>query len=314
MSQIAVVSREKVVSHPGFVALRFDVDAGDAERWCDALLDAGAMSVDAIDPRAGTPDEAAVFAEPTGALPAWWPITRLTALLDAGIDAAAVMQSAADALTRNVPAFEILTLADRDWVRATQAQFAPIAITDRLFIVPSWCKPPRADALNIVLDPGLAFGTGAHPTTRLCLRWLAQNVAPGDSVLDYGCGSGILAVAAAKLGAARVAGADIDRQAIRASIDNARANDVRAEFALVDALAPERFAIVVANILANPLRLLAPALAARTCRGGRIALCGILDPQADGVIAAYAPWFEMALPRRDDDWVLLAGVRRASED
>jgi ribosomal protein L11 methyltransferase len=298
------------VSDPGFVALRFDVEAADADRWSDALLDAGASSVDAIDPCAGTAGEAAVFAEPAAHDPAWWPVTRLAALCAPDTDAAAIMETAATALGRERPAFEAYMVADRDWVRAAQAQFAPIRIADRFWIVPSWRKPPRPDALNIVLDPGLAFGTGAHATTRLCLLWLAENVASGDSVLDYGCGSGILAIAAAKLGAGRVVGADIDPQAIRASTDNARNNDVRGEFSLVDALATERFAIVVANILANPLRLLAPVLAGRTHRDGRVALCGILASQADDVIAAYAPWYRTAVWRRDEDWVLLSGVRR----
>ena len=296
-----------------YLAVRFDVEAADGDRWSDALLDAGASSVDATDPRAGTADEAAVFAEPADADPAWWPVTRLTALCATDVDAASIMQSTATALGRTLPAFETFAVADRDWVRATQAQFPPIRIAARFWIVPTWCEPPHADALNIVIDPGLAFGTGAHATTRLCLLWLAESISSGDSVLDYGCGSGILAIAAAKLGAGRVVGADIDPQAIRASADNARANDVRAEFALVDAQAPERFAIVVANILANPLRLLAPALAGRTRGGGRIALCGILASQADGVIAAYAPWFRIAVWRRDGDWVLLSGVRRAAD-
>lgn len=295
-----------------FVALRFDVDGADADRWSDALLDAGATSVEAIDPRAGTPDETAVFGEPAAADPAWWPVTRLTALCDAGADPGTIVDAAANAIDRPRPVFEAHAVADRDWVRVTQAQFRPIRITDALWIVPSWCNAPRADALNIVLDPGLAFGTGAHPTTRLCLLWLDENVAQGASVLDYGCGSGILAIAAAKLGAGRVIGADIDPQAIRASADNARANAARAEFALVDALAAERFARVVANILANPLRLLAPALAARTEPGGRIALCGILASQAGDVIDAYAPWFEIGRWRENDGWVLLSGARRPS--
>lgn len=295
-----------------FVALRFDVDGADGDRWSDALLDAGALSVEAIDPRAGTLDETAVYGEPADADPAWWPVTRLTALCDAGVDPRTIVDAAAIAIDRPRPALEVHAVADQDWVRATQAQFRPIRIADGIWIVPSWCDAPRADALNIVLDPGLAFGTGAHPTTRLCLLWLAENVAGGISVLDYGCGSGILAIAASKLGAARVIGADIDPQAIRASTGNALANAVRAEFALVDALAAARFARVVANILANPLRLLAPALAKRTETGGRIALSGILASQADDVLDAYAPWFAMRRWRDDDGWVLLSGERRAS--
>jgi ribosomal protein L11 methyltransferase len=294
------------------VALRFDVEAADGDRWSDALLAAGARSVEAIDPRAGTVDEEAVFAESVDAGPAWWPVTRLTAICDANVAPALIVQAAADSIAQNAPAFETFAVAEQDWVQVTQAQFKPIRVADRFWIVPSWCEPPQAGALDIVLDPGLAFGTGAHATTRLCLLWLKENVAPGASVLDYGCGSGILAIAAAKLGAGRVLGADIDPQAVLASIGNGRVNAVTAEFTLVDVLAPRRFAIVVANILANPLRLLAPALAGRTDADGLIALCGILASQADEVAAAYAPWFDLATWRRDDDWVLLSGVRRGT--
>ena len=307
-----------VVADPTFAALRFDVEAADGDRWSDALLDAGALSVDAVDATAGTNDETPVFGEPSDAAPGWWPITRLTALCAADADAPAIVRTAADALGCALPVFETCAVADQDWVRATQAQFAPIRIDEALWIVPSWCEAPRPEALNIVLDPGLAFGTGAHPTTRLCLLWLIANVTPGVSVLDYGCGSGILAIAAAKLGAARVVGADIDSQAIRASAENAKANAVHAQFSQVDALRPGAFARVVANILANPLQLLAPALAERTRAGGRIALSGILTGQAAAVIGAYSPWFDMdtiaandASRWRDGDWVLLSGTRRA---
>jgi ribosomal protein L11 methyltransferase len=292
-----------------FIALRFDVEAADGDAWSDALLEVGALSVDATDPRAGTADEAAVFDEP-GADPQWWPVSRLTALFGAGADPEAAVTCAAASLARAPPAYETFAVADRDWIFATQAQFKPIRIDDGLWIVPSWCAPPRAEALNIAIDPGLAFGTGAHPTTRLCLAWLRDCVQPGRSLLDYGCGSGILAIAAAKLGAHPVIGADIDPQAVRASADNARANDVDAAFVPVDALPGASFDIVVANILANPLRLLAPALAARTAALGRIALAGILSAQASDVSAAYAPWFEIDVWRSEDDWVLLAGRRR----
>ena len=302
--------RTKVVSDPIFRAVRFDVEASDADRWSDALLAAGVLCVDAADPCAGTHAEAAQFAETEDAAPRWWPVTRLTALCD-DADPVALLRDGARALGVALPAFETFAVADQDWVRATQAQFQPIRIAEDFWIVPSWCDAPRPDALNIVLDPGLAFGTGAHPTTQLCLRWLRGVVESRSSVLDYGCGSGILAIAAAKLGAHRVVGTDIDDQAVRASIANARANRVDAAFAGVDELSSEHFDIVVANILANPLRVLAPALAARTVRGGSIALSGILAMQADDVVDAYAAWFDMRLEARDDGWVLLAGVRRA---
>ena len=296
-----------------FVALRFDVAAALADRWSDALLDAGALSVDAADPFADTARESAIFGEPADAAPGFWRITRLTALCGADASADAIVRAAAGAIDSALPPFESYRVPDRDWVRATQAQFAPLRITDDLWIVPTWREAPHADAVNIRLDPGLAFGTGAHPTTRLCLRFLAENVACTDSVLDYGCGSGILAIAAAKLGAANVVGVDIDSQAIRASVDNARENGVRAQFVHADALSADRFAIVVANILANPLRLLAPALAARTQTHGRIALSGVLAPQANDVAAAYAPWFDIGIHAEEDGWILLDGTRRTDD-
>ena len=294
-----------------YVALRFDVEANVADAWSDGLLEAGAMSVEAADPRAGTVLESAVFDEPGSDL-RWWPTCRLTALLAAGADAQAVMRETAQRLETAVPSYETFTVADQDWVRMTQAQFQPIRIEDDLWIVPTWCSPPRADAVNVTLDPGLAFGTGAHPTTRLCLSWLRANVTAACTVLDYGCGSGILAIAASLLGARRVTGTDIDPQAIGASAANARRNGVKATFVPVDALPMEPFDIVVSNILANPLRVLAPALAARTAANGAIALAGILAAQADDVRGAYSRWFDMRTWRCDDGWVLLAGTRRTS--
>jgi ribosomal protein L11 methyltransferase len=294
----------------GLVAVRFDVAAAEGHRWSDALLEAGALSVDAADPCAGAPGETAVFAEPADAEPAWWPVTRLTALCDPTVRPAALVGAAARAIARPAPPFETFAVDDRDWVRATQAQFGPIRVADGLWIVPSWCAPPAPDACNVVLDPGLAFGTGAHPTTRLCLQWLAERVDAGASVLDYGCGSGILAIAAAKLGASRVVGVDIDPQARMATRENATRNRVAVQVASAEALGHERFSIVVANILANPLALLAPALAARVRRDGRIALSGILASQADAVRSAYAEAFAIDAWRSDEGWVLLSGVRR----
>lgn len=294
-----------------YVALRFDVDAADGDAWSDALLEAGALSVDAADPRAGTADEAPVFDERVDGEPQWWSISRLTALLAADVDATALLARAAGIVRRDVPVSETVTVADQDWVRATQAQFHPIRIEDDLWIVPTWRTAPNAEAVNIALDPGLAFGTGAHPSTRLCLSWLRHNIAAGCSVLDYGCGSGILAIAAAKLGARGVVGIDIDAQAVAASAANARLNGVDATFFDVDALdAGATFDVVVANILANPLRVLAPALCSRTAVGGSIALAGILVAQADDVVASYARWLDLRAWRIDDDWVLLAGRRR----
>lgn len=177
------------------------------------------------------------------------------------------------------------------------------------WIVPSWCEPVDASAINLRLDPGLAFGTGSHATTRMCLRWLTSQISGGETLLDYGCGSGILAIAAAKLGAACVSGTDVDAQAITASRDNATLNEVDARFDAPDAFATATYDVVVANILANPLQLLAPLLAARVRVGGRILLSGILAAQVDAVIAAYRRWFTIDVWNTEEGWVALAGYR-----
>jgi len=300
-----------------YLALHFDADAADADAWADGLLDAGALSVDVADPRAGTADEIPVYGEPGEPPGGLWPVNRLTALFSGDADPRAALAAAGHALHRVVPPHESYLVADQDWVRATQAQFTPIRITDRLWIVPSWCAPPDPGAINLTLDPGLAFGTGSHPTTRLCLAWLATFLRRGQSVLDYGCGSGILAIAAARLGAGDAVGTDIDPQAMVASRANAERNGVAATFALPEELAPRaarRFDVVVANILANPLVLLAPALAAHTRPGGRIVLSGVLERQAPVVTGAYAPWFNVGEWERDGGWVALVGERRFAID
>jgi len=298
-----------------YLAFAFESRAADADAWGDALLEAGALSVDLADREADTAAEQALYGEPGSPADRRWPRCTLTALFDGGADVDAALAAAAAALGRRVPAGTLATVPDADWVRLTQAQFGPIRIADRLWVVPSWCEPVDPAAHNLVVDPGLAFGTGSHPTTRLCLQWLASALAAGESVLDYGCGSGILAIAAARLGAGTVVGTDVDPQAIAASVANARANGVTAEFMLPEALsagAIRQFDVVVANILTNPLRLLAPALAARVRPGGRIVLSGILEAQADEVIDTYADWFTIGVFRADDGWVALAGTRRGA--
>ena len=288
--------------------LRFDAAAAQAEAWSDALLAEGALSVELSDPHAGAQGEMPLYAEP-GSDPALWPLSRVAALFGPQADVHAALRAAARALALPLPAAEMLPVPEQDWVRATQAQFAPIRIEDDLWIVPSWHQAP-ADAVVLRLDPGVAFGTGSHPTTRLCLQWLRATLRAGERVLDYGCGSGILAIGAALLGAGEVHGTDIDPQAITASRDNALRNGVSARFELPGTLPERPVDVVVANILANPLVLLAPVLARATAPGGRIALSGILSPQADDVREAYAPWFNIAAWREAEGWVLLAGARR----
>ncbi len=296
---------------PQYHGLTFDAAADAAERWADALLEAGALSVDATDANAGTPAETPLYGEPGAVGATRWPVSRLTALFDAATDAERALAQAAASLRGPLPAYSIAPIGGGDWVRKAQAQFAPIRIADRLWIVPSWCAPADPTAINITLDPGLAFGTGGHPSTLLCLRWLAENLRHGASVLDYGCGSGILAIAAAKLGAARVTGIDIDPQAIATSRENAAANGVAAEFGLPDELPALAVDVVVANILANPLEVLAPLLAGRVGVGGHVVLSGILEAQVGAVVAAYERWFNIELWGTADGWAVLAGVRGA---
>jgi ribosomal protein L11 methyltransferase len=205
---------------------------------------------------------------------------------------------------------QLSTVPDEDWVAKSRNAFAPIRVSRRLWIVPSWSTPPEAGAINLVLDPGLAFGTGSHATTRLCLRWLENRIAGGETVLDYGCGSGILAIAALKFGASRAVGVDIDPSAVAVAGANARCNAVAGEFLESGSLPEFTADLVVANILANPLKVLAPILTERCRRGGHIALSGILAEQAGEVARCYAPRIAFAEPQEEEGWVCLSGTRQ----
>ncbi len=288
-------------------SLKIAADQDQAEALADALLAAGALAVSTEDRDAGTAAEEAQYGEPGEATPRAWRRNWVVALLPGDADVPALLVRLG--LTGDAE-YMVEAVPERDWVKLTQAQFDPIAITERLWIVPSWHEAPRPDAVNIELDPGLAFGTGSHPTTRLCLTWLADHLQGGETVLDYGCGSGILAIAAAKLGAARVVGVDIDPQAVGAARDNALRNHVQAEFCLPQDAPAMQADILVANILTNPLRALAPLLAASVRPGGRIVLSGILEAQAGEIITAYAPWFDLRPGGVEDGWLLLTGMRR----
>ncbi len=288
-----------VVPGPGALAL------------AEALEAAGAVSTELADADAGTAAESAIFAEP-GAEAGVWPRCRIVALLPEALDARAVLAGAlAEAGCEPLEPAGHDRLEDADWVRETQRQFAPIRAGERLWIVPTWHAAPDPGAVNLVLDPGAAFGTGSHPTTRLVLAWLEREVKGGERVLDYGCGSGILAIAALKLGAGEATGVDIDPLALEAARYNASANGVPLSVRAADEGLAIRADLTVANILANPLRMLAPLLASHTRPGGRLALSGILAAQAGEVAQAYAPWFALDEPAREADWVCLSGTRRA---
>ncbi len=300
-----------------WISLRIEAHDNTAESLSDALMTLGALSASIEDANAETPDEQPIFGEPGDPPPGIWQQNIVSALFNDDVDVAKVMNDLASETGVNDLVYSVEQVAEQDWVRATQSQFDPIRIRDDLWIVPTWHDAPNPDALNIILDPGLAFGTGSHPTTHLCLAWLADNVRPGVSVLDYGCGSGILAIAAKKLGAGRVIGTDIDAQAIEASHYNAAQNQVEAAFYLPGQLTPNQLReepvdLVVANILSSALSVLAPALAAACKPGGSIALSGILREQAEQVAAIYAEWFEMNEPAFLESWVLLTGRRKCA--
>lgn len=285
-----------------------------AEALSDALLDLGALSVSVEDADADTPDEQPLFGEP-GLVPdrTAWQHSRVVALLSADHEPAVLLAAAANEIgIAETPRFVVREVEEQDWVRLTQSQFEPIPIGERIWVVPSWHDAPDPDALVLELDPGLAFGTGSHPTTRLCMEWLEQSVKPGQSVLDYGCGSGILAILAKKCGANPVIGIDIDPQAVDSARQNSERNRAEVTYGLPDACPDGEFDIVVANILSNPLKLMASMLASKVKPGGRIALSGVLARQADEVAAVYARYVDISVWREHEGWVCLAGTRRES--
>ncbi|TAG04477.1 MAG: 50S ribosomal protein L11 methyltransferase [Betaproteobacteria bacterium] len=283
-----------------------------ADAIADALMESGALAVDVADLNAESDAEQPIFGEPGMALDQRWADSRIAALFDSDVATDAI-----EAIWMNLRAqsnaalgpHEFRVVPETDWVRATQAQFEPIEITPALWIVPTWCEPPTPSAINLRVDPGLAFGTGTHPTTRLCLQWLTQQALGGNTVLDYGCGSGILAMAASALGAADVLGVDIDSQAIETSQLNTAANKLTARYEVSSDSTQGAFDVVVANILAGPLTVLAPAIASHVKIGGRLAMAGILAPQVERIIEAYAPWLIVSVAAERDGWVLMTGQR-----
>ena len=295
-----------------WISVSLQAEAQKAEALSEALMEAGALSISIEDADAGTDAEKPQFGEPGHHPVGLWDHSRVIALFDAQADlAVALARAAADAGFDAVPPFTLEEVAEQNWVQLTQSQFDPIRITGRMWIVPSWHEAPDPTAINIELDPGMAFGTGSHPTTRLCLEWLCDAVQPGATVLDYGCGSGILGIAAARLGAGDVLGVDIDDKALEAARDNAERNGTVLRLQHSRKPLDARFDVVVANILTNPLCVLAPLLAARVAAGGRIALSGVLETQTQQVIDAYAPFLHLEVGALHDGWARLEGRRPA---
>ena len=294
-----------------WLSLRIETGNGDiADKLSDALMELGALSASIEDANAETPDEQAIFGEPGCPPPGIWQHSIVHALFEQNVVVHDIMHALHQLTGLHDLAYSTENIVEQDWVRSTQAQVEPIRICDGLWIVPSWHSAPQPEAINIMLDPGLAFGTGSHPTTHLCLAWLADHVSPHCSVLDYGCGSGILAIAAKKLGAAHVVGVDIDPQAIQSSCYNASNNKEAADFYLPDQMPAIEADLVVANILFSALAVLAPVLAGVCKQHGEIALSGILREQTEQVSRVYAEWFDMKSPVFIDDWVLLTGSKR----
>jgi ribosomal protein L11 methyltransferase len=282
----------------------FDSTPDKAEALSDALSECGAAAVTFQDK-----EDQPIYEPDIGTTPLWSQ-TTVTGLFDAEVDTDALCNLLSAQLQQPLPSFKVEAVEDKDWEREWMKNFHPMQFGDRLWICPSWLEPPQADAVNIMLDPGLAFGTGTHATTALCLNWLDQADLKGKYVIDYGCGSGILAIAAALLGAEKVIGVDTDPQALEATQANAERNGV-----YIDTYFPEDCPdlpcdVMVANILAGPLQSLAPRLAALCKPGADIALSGILESQAEDVSAAYEENFFMDAPSQREDWIRLTGQRR----
>ncbi|CAM8671164.1 PrmA Ribosomal protein L11 methylase [Comamonadaceae bacterium] len=278
------------------------------ENLSDALDALDALSVSVEDADAQTDAEQALFGEPGMPPPKdGWQRSRVIALFAerTQADEACVLLQAQD-FFEGCQVLGIDALEDQDWVRLTQSQFAPVEITPEFWIVPTWHEPPAQAKEVIRLDPGLAFGTGTHPTTRMCLRWIAGHGAAGR-VLDYGCGSGILAIGAAKFGATEVIAVDIDQAAVDSTVLNAQANQVELSAGLPEAAQGE-FDVVLANILATPLKVLAPLLRAHVKEGGHLVLAGILERQADELKLAYAPYCTLSVADTEDGWILMTAA------
>lgn len=289
-----------------WLQLKVRSSASEADSVEDILLAAGAAAVTMEDS-----GDQPLFEPPIGTTPLWQD-TTVVGLFNADIDVTTATLHINNALQPSEPLkFEILE--DKDWVRAWMDDYHPIQFGERLWICPSWCEPPQPEAVNLMLDPGLAFGTGTHPTTAMCMRWLDKQDLDGKTVWDYGCGSGILAIAALLLGAASATGNDIDPQALTASRDNAQRNgiaDDRLQLLLGAPQTPQQVDVVVANILAGPLVALSEGIAALCKPGGLLALSGILDTQAKEIMTCYSQWFDLDPPTLTDEWVCISGRKR----
>lgn len=288
------------------IELSLIVSQEHVDLFSDALEALDALSVSVEDADAHTSAEKPLFGEPGMPPPeSGWERSTVCALfpdMTSAEEAAKLLQ--AQDFFEGAQQLQLREVEDQDWVRLTQSQFEPVEITPSFWIVPTWHQLPEEAQIALRLDPGLAFGTGTHPTTRMCLRWIAQRDLSQQRILDYGCGSGILAMAAAKMGAHDVDAVDIDPDAVKATLYNAQANSVELNAGLPD-LAQGRYAVVLANILATPLKVLAPLLCGHLDKGAELVLAGILERQVDELKAAYAPYLTLQVLDSQDGWVLM---------
>ena len=279
-----------------------------ADEFSDFLLDHGALSSSIQDKNLNNNNEEMIFGEPHNGPQRFWQLTQIDALFNNDSEAKKTLAALENVFNVKLKsAFK--NIEDQDWVKLTQAQFHPISIRNKVWIIPSWHNIKDEKATNIILDPGLAFGTGSHPTTHLCIEWLLDNMEKGDNVLDYGCGSGILAICAKKLGANNVLGVDIDPQAIIASNQNAAINNVSIRLNDTKESFSFQSNIIVANILSSALKVLAPAIASSCLPKGKIALSGILESQENEIKDIYSSWFSMKRSSYKEGWVCLSGEK-----
>lgn len=286
--------------------VRFQADAAQVEILEELLLEQGALAV-TLEDAADQP----ILEPELGTMPVW-DKTQVVGLFDAKLNSQTVVDLLAQQYKKTLPTHKIEIVEDKDWIRAWMDDYHPMSFGERLWVCPSWQEPPVKDAVNLLLDPGLAFGTGTHPTTSLCLKYLDKEVMGGELIVDFGCGSGILGIAALLLGAKQMVGIDIDPQALTATKDNAQRNkiaDDKYQVYLPKDTPSVEADITVANILAGPLVALGEEIAALTRSGGKLALSGLLAEQADEVIAHYSQWFKMNAPQHQDEWIILSGIK-----
>ena len=286
------------------------INKEDVDSISDYLIELGAISTSIEDTNLNQNNEELIFGVPNIQYQQFWENNTVQALFEKKINIEIIKAALKNKFSDAILSMSTKEVEDKDWVKSTQTQFSPIRINDKLWIIPTWHEIQDKEAINLILDPGLAFGTGTHPTTYLCLLWLLDNINQNLSVLDYGCGSGILGIAAKKIGAKEVIGVDIDNQAIKASKDNSEMNDVKISWSNANEKIEFKADLIVANILSSALCVLVNVLTNHCKADGKIALSGILESQEDDIKKIYSPWFDFDPSYRKDGWVLISGTKR----